>query len=387
MKYTILIKMRYYIFTFIFLNFCITTNLYSQVQRNDNLSEINNEDLKLLEINNDNTNEDEVCELSDDKKLLELLDFKLKKYDPNPKEKSDIESAGQMTPQEVKQNSIRFYNEQLLELDPVKLAIETFTTLGGDTLASLIDRSSKILLKHPNRCEFFRMYGNQVIGSFEFPFTKILQLYATAINKNNEIAQDFIKTQLSPASMTVDDAIMALYDDYGYQQNVIESLLPEDVRVLFFGENQLLNIADVAESKLLAFSLLGGKISGEKEEIFVFAPDSKKGLLGSNETIVFTSTGKIYEVPLLNIPLALNVMRSLGFSAKIIILNHVYIDSDTYCKVGDAGIWYHFTRDQKHMGCDFLSNTVNSIRNKTLTLSESYILFKESIDRVTAVIK
>ena len=100
-------------------------------------------------------------------------------------------------------------------------------------------------------------------------------------------------------------------------------MLPEDVKNLFFGENQLLAIADVAESKLLAFSLLGGRISGKKDQLFVFAPDSKKGLLGSNETIVFTSTGKIYEVPLLNIPLALNVMRSLGFTAKIILLSHI----------------------------------------------------------------
>ena len=155
-----------------------------------------------------------------------------------------------------------------------------------------------------------RLYGDQVIGNFEMSFQKILQLYATAINKNNEIAQEFVRTQLVPAPMTVDDALKSLYDDYGYQQNVIESLLPEDVKNLFFGENQLLAIADVAESKLLAFSLLGGRISGKKDQLFVFAPDSKKGLLGSNETIVFTSTGKIYEVPLLNIPLALNVMRS-----------------------------------------------------------------------------
>ena len=163
--------------------------------------------------------------------------------------------------------------------------------------------------------------------------------------------------------------------------------MPEDVKNLFFGENQLLAIADVAESKLLAFSLLGGRISGKKDQLFVFAPDSKKGLLGSNETIVFTSTGKIYEVPLLNIPLALNVMRSLGFTAKIILLSHIYIDPNSYCKIGEAGMWYHFKGDDKQMGCDFLSNTVKSIKEKTLNLSEGYSLFKESIDQVTELIK
>ncbi|MAI84850.1 MAG: hypothetical protein CMM91_07965 [Rickettsiales bacterium] len=329
---------------------------------------------------------DESCNLSSDQELLKLLNFPLKKFDPNPQGDSEIGSA-EMSPQDVKQNTIRFYNEQLSEVNMVKLKIETFVSLGGDTLSSLINRSSKISLKHPEKCEFFSLYGDQIIGSYEMAFERILKLYASAVNKKNNIAQEFVRTQLTPSKMSVDDAIKALYDDYGYQQNVIESLLPEDVRVLFFGENQLLNIADVAESKLLAFSLLGGEIFGNSnEELFVFAPESKKGLLGSNETIIFTSTGKLYEVPLLNIPLALNVMRSLGFNAKIIILNHIYIDEKSYCKVGEAGMWYHFNGDQKQMGCDFLSNAVKSIREKTLEKSEGYELFKESIDRVTSFV-
>ena len=371
--------MKFRFSIFLIFTFIINFDLFSQEQEDDDID---------FGVPGDIVEEvDNSCNLSDDARLLQLLDFKLRKFDPNPKDTSEIGSSGQMTPQEIKQAEIRFYNEQLSDVVPVKMRVETFATLGGDTLASLMDRSSRVLLKHPEKCEFFRLYGDQVIGSFEMSFQKILQLYATAINKNNDIAQEFVRTQLVPAPMTVDDALMSLYDDYGYQQNVIESLLPEDVRVLFFGDNQVLNIADVAESKLLAFSLLGGTISGKKDELYVFAPDSKKGLLGSNETIVFTSTGKIYEVPLLNIPLALNVMRSLGFNAKIVLLSHIYISSDSYCKVGEAGMWYHFKSDEKQMGCDFLSNTIKSIKNKTLNLSEGYILFKESIDRVTELVK
>ena len=105
----------------------------------------------------------------------------------------------------------------------------------------------------------------------------------------------------------------------------------------------MVSVADVAESKLLAFSLLGGRIADQGEkEIFIFVPDSKKGLLGSNETIVISSTSKIYEVPLLNIPLALNVMRSLGFNAKIIILKHVFIDNESFCTVSEWWVMVPF---------------------------------------------
>ena len=327
---------------------------------------------------------EDVCELSKDSDLLNLLNFKLKKFNPMSKE---LEGQPQLSAEEIEQKSIRFYAEQLETAKPVRIEIETFTSLGGNTLASLINRSSKIFLKHPEKCEFFSLYGDQIIGQFEISYDTILRLYASAVNKSNKIAQDFIRSQIVPSPMSLDTAINSLYDDYGYQQNVIESLLPQEVRTLFFGENSMVSVADVAESKLLAFSLLGGTIDNkEQNEIFIFVPDSKKGLLGSNETIVISSTGKVYEVPLLNIPLALNVMRSLGFNAKIVILKHVYIDNDSFCKVGEGGLWYHYKGNDKNVGCDFLSNTIRSIQTNTLELSLDYPTFKQSIDRVTSIL-
>ena len=108
--------------------------------------------------------------------------------------------------------------------------------------------------------------------------------------------------------------------------------------------------------------------------------------MGSNETIVISSTSQIYEVPLLNVPLALNVLRSLGFNAKIIILKHVFIDDISFCKVGEGGLWYHYRGRDKKVGCDFLSNTIKSIRDQTLNSSQDYSTFKESIDRVNQII-
>ena len=97
------------------------------------------------------------------------------------------------------------------------------------------------------------MFGDQILGYYEISFDKILRLYATAVNKQNNIAQEFIRTQIVPSPMSLDMAIKSLYDDYGYQQNIIESLLPQEVRTLFFGENSMVSVADVAESKLLSF--------------------------------------------------------------------------------------------------------------------------------------
>ena len=339
----------------------------------------------------DNISEkDNTCETSPHSELLNLLNVKLKKFNPVPEDSRGGEVRGgsnQLTAEEVTTNSIRFYAEQLKEVKPVKIRIETFTSLGKGPLTSLIDRSSKVFLKHPTECKFFSLYGDQIIGSYAMSFDNILRLYANAVNKNNQIAQDFIRTQLVPAPMSLDEAIRSLYDDYGYQQNIIESLLPEDVKNLFFGENSLVSIADVAESKLLAFSLLGGKVDQfQSYEIFIVAPKSKKGLLGSNETIVISGSGEIYEVPLLNIPLALNVMRSLGFNAKIILITHLYIQDDAFCRVGDGGSWYHYKGKIKKAGCDFLSNAIMALKDNTLNLSDDYGTYKYSIDRVSKIL-
>tara|TARA_B100001057_G_scaffold123998_1_gene122762 strand:- start:1218 stop:2363 length:1146 start_codon:yes stop_codon:yes gene_type:complete len=333
---------------------------------------------------------DNTCDTSPHSELLDLLNVKLKKFNPVPEDSRGGEVRGgsnQLTAEEVTTNSIRFYAEQLKEVKPVKIRIETFTSLGKGPLTSLIDRSSKVFLKHPTECKFFSLYGDQIIGSYAMSFDNILRLYANAVNKNNQIAQDFIRTQLVPAPMSLDEAIRSLYDDYGYQQNIIESLLPEDVKNLFFGENSLVSIADVAESKLLAFSLLGGKVDQfQSYEIFIVAPKSKKGLLGSNETIVISGTGEIYEVPLLNIPLALNVMRSLGFNAKIILITHLYIQDDAFCRVGDGGSWYHYKGKIKKAGCDFLSNAIMALKDNSLNLSDDYGTYKYSIDRVSKIL-
>ena len=332
-----------------------------------------------------NTEEDDdECKLSPDSDLIKLLNLKLRKFNPMAKE---LEDQPPLSDEEVKQKSVRFYANQLVEASPVYLDIDKFVTLGGATLSSLINRSSKVFLKHPEKCEFFSLYGDQIIGYYEIPYNRILRLYASAVNKENNIAQDFIRSQVVPAPMNLDSAISLLYDDYGYQQNIIESLLPNEVRSLFFGEGSQVSIADVAESKLLAFSVLGGKVSQALgNEIFIIVPYSKKGLLGSNETIIITSSARIYEVPLLNVPLALNVLRSLGFNAKVIIVDHVYIDEVSYCKVGEGGLWYHYKGNSKKVGCDFLSNAVRSVKKDLLQKSESYPLFKESIERVREIV-
>ena len=110
--------------------------------------------------------EDLECALSKDSELITLLNFKLRKFNPTSKE---FESGPPLTDEEIKHKGIRFYSLQLKDERTVKIDIDKFASLGGATLASLLDRSSKILLKHPEKCEFFTTYillFEQMLGHY-----------------------------------------------------------------------------------------------------------------------------------------------------------------------------------------------------------------------------
>ena len=221
--------MKLFSFLFFFLFIYSNLSISQDVLDNESDKEFDTDFASPYKEKIDDT--EDVCELSKDSDLLDLLNFKLKKFNPMSKE---LEGQPQLSAEEIEQKSIRFYAEQLKTVKPVKIEIETFTSLGGNTLASLINRSSRIFLKHPEKCEFFSLYGDQIIGQFQISYETILRLYASAVNKSNKIAQDFIRSQIVPSPMSLDTAINSLYDDYGYQQNVIESLLPQEVRTLFW---------------------------------------------------------------------------------------------------------------------------------------------------------
>ena len=109
------------------------------------------------------------CSLSKDNELIALLNFKLKKFNPTSKE---FESGPPLTAEETKHKAIRFYSLQLKDQKIVKIDIDKFASLGGATLASLLDRSSKIHLKHPENVNFFHFLVIKFSGIMKFLSTE-----------------------------------------------------------------------------------------------------------------------------------------------------------------------------------------------------------------------
>ena len=66
------------------------------------------------------TNEEDDCALSKDSELINLLNFKLKKFNTTGKE---FESGPPLTEEEIKHKSIRFYSLQLQDEEMLKLIL------------------------------------------------------------------------------------------------------------------------------------------------------------------------------------------------------------------------------------------------------------------------
>ena len=77
--------------------------------------------------NKEDEGKDDLCETSPHSELLNLLNVKLKKFNPIPEDRRGGEVRGggnQLTPDEISTNSIRFYAEQLKDLLATKHTLQ-----------------------------------------------------------------------------------------------------------------------------------------------------------------------------------------------------------------------------------------------------------------------
>ena len=150
-------------------------------------------------------------------------------------------------------------------------------------------------------------------------------------------------------------------NDFATQQNVIMELLSEEVKKVFFGENNMVATTDVAEARLLSFSLLGGEIVDAKDKLLFFIlPKTYKGVKSSIGTLVLDIDGNLYEIPNLNYVLSVNILSGLGVNTRTLTLSEV-VSSAGSCRIDIAGNWMHKINGMEKRGCPF-----NSIAKKML---------------------
>jgi len=295
------------------------------------------------------------CRINTNKQILDFIKKELKPFNSGSNEEGP-----RLSQSDLKMLEIKHYSDQLKDSREMRMDILSFSTLNKQDLEIFNKFSSKIKLVLSD-CSEVVFFGDNLLGAYELPYDDMLKAFTLASKNNNEIILDFIRNQVTPKSISLFDAINILMNDFATQQNVIMELLSEEVKKVFFGENNMVATTDVAEARLLSFSLLGGEILDAKDKLLFFIlPKTYKGVKSSIGTLVLDIDGNLYEIPNLNYILSVNILSGLGVNTRTLTMSEVISNSGS-CRIDLAGNWMHKVNGIEIRGCPF-----NSISKKML---------------------
>ena len=316
------------------------------------------------------------CRINTNKQVLDFVKKELK-----PFEASTNDEGPRLTKSDLKLLEIKHYSKQLKDSREMRMDILSFSTLNQNDLEIFNKFSSKLKLILSD-CSEVVFFGNTLLGAYELPYDDMLKAFTLASKNNNQIILDFIRKQVTPKPISLYDAISILMNDFATQQNIIMDLLSEEVKKVFFGENNMVATTDVAEARLLSFSLLGGKILDANDKILFFIlPKTFKGVKSSIGTLVLDIDGNLYEIPNLNYILSVNILSGLGVNARTLTLSEVISEAGS-CRIDLAGTWMHKVNGMEKKGCPFNSISKKMLQEGSHKYSRDYKGYKAVFEEI-----
>ncbi len=316
------------------------------------------------------------CRINNNKQILDFVKKELK-----PFQAGTNEDGPRLSKSDLKLLEIKHYSNQLKDSREMRMDILSFSTLNQEDLEIFNKFSSKIKLILSD-CSEVVFFGDTLLGAYELPYDDMLKAFTLASKNNNQIILDFIRKQVTPKSINLFDAISILMNDFATQQNVIMELLSDEVKKVFFGENNMVATTDVAEARLLSFSLLGGNIlDANNKLLFFILPKTYKGVKSSIGTLVLDIDGNLYEIPNLNYILSVNILSGLGVNTRTLTLSEVISESGS-CRIDLAGNWMHKINGIEKRGCPFNSISKKMLQQGSHRNSRDYKSYKAVFEEI-----
>ena len=237
------------------------------------------------------------------------------------------------------------------DYEPVSISMERFAAMTELNAAALENFESKITILGPG-CQKINLYRNRLVGSYRATFDEILNIVALGHRAGNDAIIQFATRQLKPAEMPFERMMEILGNDLALDENIVNKMLSDDLRRQFVPGNKI-PLQSLSEMTLLAFSSMGGKVSGEVEKAFIFVPKSFRGIESESETVMLTSDGKIHGLSGFDYGLAAKVLNRLGVRTFVVSLSEVYTKSSGSCNIDMARTWMQIIDGQKVRSCPF----------------------------------
>ena len=316
------------------------------------------------------------CRINNNKQILNFI-----KKELTPFKKGTNEEGPRLSTSDLKQLEIKHYTNQLKDSREMRMDILSFASLNKNDLEIFKKYTSRIKLVLSD-CSEVVFFGDTLLGAYELPYDDMLKAFTLASKNNNLIILDFIRRQVTPKPINLFNSVNILMNDFATQQNVIMELLSDEVKKVFFGENNMVATTDVAEARLLSFSLLGGEIMDAKDKLLFFIlPKTYKGVKSSIGTLVLDIDGNLYEIPNLNYVLSVNILSGLGVNTRTLTLTEV-VSSAGSCRIDIAGNWMHKVNGMQKRGCPFNSIAKKMLKEGNHRSSRDYISYQAVFEEI-----
>jgi len=308
----------------------------------------------------------ERCQESDPKLFSVLTNSIVQPYIPP----LDRNGNTLLSEAEIYNQKSQHYYTEYKAFEPVTISLQRFAAVTENNPSALENFESKITVLGPN-CEKIGLYRSKLIGEFEADFNVIMDVVEMGMRVNNQGLVLFARNQLVPNSMSFENLLDILGNDLSLNRNVVTEMLEPELRAQFFGGKDI-PLNSMAEFALLAFSARGGKLITDIEEIFIFAPNSMRGLMNSPNTILLTSDGSVHSIPNFDYLTATSMLNRLGLTVNVITLSDVMISTGERCTIDQAGWWTQIIDGSKHRRCPFSDMVQRMIKDNTFHLINDY---------------
>ena len=299
------------------------------------------------------------CVTSNDTDFFNLTAFEVAPYIPSMDEDGNPYLKGAA----LANAEVVHYRAQYENAPMVRMPIDRYASLTSKNPEALKNFESRLLIVDPE-CNELKLFFGNLIGTSELSLQNYLQMYDAAKRLKHKELKEFTEQRVRLKSKYVFEVLDILSKDLAFDVALTKQTLGDELlATMGVGEDNNFKIG--GELALLSYAKKGGQVkTGESSlKAFIFLPESSRGIVATDKTVVLLSTGVVYILPDLNAPLAKYALGQLGVPTSVVLVNRLYDADEPMCLMDEVGHWYRIVNGAKERSCNFNQVLIRSLQN------------------------
>jgi hypothetical protein len=299
------------------------------------------------------------CVTSNDTDFFNLTAFEVAPYIPSMDEEGNPYLKGAA----LANAEVIHYRAQYADAPMVRMPIDRYASLTSQNPKALKNFESRLLIIDPE-CNELKLFFGNLIGTSELSLQNYLQMYDAAKRLNHEALNEFTEQRVRLKSKYAYEVLDILSKDLAFDVTLTKQTLGDEL-LATMGVGEENNFKIGGELALLSYAKKGGRVKTGKIPLkaFIFLPESTRGIVATDKSIMLLSTGVVYILPDLNAPLAKYALGQLGVPTSVVLIDRLFDQSEPACMTDEVGHWYRIINGAKERSCNFNQVLIQSLQN------------------------